>query len=60
MQWTQGEGSVGARVLGDIGGELMIGSTVAATGIGAAPGFSTVVTTNYVDPDELEHRRFRR
>ncbi len=51
---AQGEGSVGLRVLGDVSGEFMIGSTVAATGFSSAPGFSSVVTTNYVDPDELK------
>jgi hypothetical protein len=53
---AQGEGSVGVRVLGDVAGEFMIGSTVAATGFTSAPGFSTVAT-NYVDPDELKRDR---
>lgn len=47
---VQGEGSVGVRVLGDVGGEFMIDGSVNAT------GFTSIAATdtNYVDPDELK------
>lgn len=44
---AQGEGAVGLRVLGDVGGEFMIDGSVSST------GFTSTSVSNYVDPDLL-------
>jgi uncharacterized protein with beta-barrel porin domain len=41
---TQGEGAVGVRVLGDVGGEFMIDGSVSST------GFTALDVVNYIDP----------
>lgn len=44
---AQGEGAVGLRVLGDVGGEFLIDGAVSST------GFTSTSVSNYVDPDLL-------
>jgi len=44
---AQGEGAVGLRVLGDVGGEFMIDGSVSST------GFTSTSVSNYADPDLL-------
>lgn len=44
---VQGEGAVGLRVLGDVGGEFLIDGSISST------GFTSTSVSNYVDPDLL-------
>ncbi len=44
---VQGEGAVGLRVLGDVGGEFLIDGAISST------GFTSTSVSNYVDPDLL-------
>jgi uncharacterized protein with beta-barrel porin domain len=43
-----GEGSVGARILGDVGGEFLIGGAISTT------GFHQNTASNYEDPDTAD------